>query len=561
MKSSIILKTLLILGGVIITIFLGFAYFSSQKDGELIRGIQKYNLDSAMKALDSRKAERLKINQMQMKEIVTSIAKNSSTYLMDYDINGLKKSLLFDIKKESVKAIKIWDNEVEEIFLLALKKDGEIVFDQPLPPEFEKLTQFKHSISSVNAYGKTEDLGTITFYYDESSIIKKIEKLKEDTTKEIAQFNATVDEQLAESNTQKLFIFIVALIAVLVIMSILLMHFVNKPLKQLQTGLDSFFLFLQGKQDFTKCIEIDTDDEFGQMSRSLNDNIAVSARLHEELNALYSELEEKVQIRTQELAEVNKEVQDSIEYASTIQKSFLKPASYIENYFSDSFVVWQPRDKVGGDLYIYEESENGMLFGVVDCTGHSVPGGFMTMLAGSMIKKLSHEHLDNPAKLLSELNIAIKQQLNQDGETSLSDDGLDIGLCYINKEGTQLKFAGAKIDLLYFKEGEQHIVKSNKQSIGYKRSKEEYNYINHEIHINASESFYLYSDGITDQTGGEKNFPYGNKKFKKFLLEIQDKPMLEQRELILQNLSKYQKDNSRRDDVTVIGFKIKKGEK
>jgi len=286
----------------------------------------------------------------------------------------------------------------------------------------------------------------------------------------------------------------------------------------------------------------------------------VSARLHEELNSLYSELEEKVEIRTQELAEINKEVQDSIEYASTIQRSFLKDTALIEQTLGDSFVVWQPRDKVGGDLYIYEESDEGVIFGVVDCTGHSVPGGFMTMLAGSMIKKLSNEHFSDPAKLLGELNIAIKEQLNQDIENSLSDDGLDMGLCYINKNGTTLKFAGAKMDLLYFKNAEQHIVKSNKQSIGYNRSKSDYEYTNHEIHIDSSESFYLYSDGITDQTGGEKNFPYGNKKFKAFLRDIQEKPMAEQEELILGNLLEYQKDNTRRDDVTVIGFKIKKDE-
>jgi serine phosphatase RsbU (regulator of sigma subunit) len=335
---------------------------------------------------------------------------------------------------------------------------------------------------------------------------------------------------------------------------------VINPLKTFERGLDEFFLFLQGKQEFTKHIEIKTDDEFGQMATSLNENIAVSARLHEELNSLYSELEEKVEIRTRELAQINKEVQDSIEYASTIQRSFLKDASIIEQTLSDSFVVWQPRDKVGGDLYIYEESDEGIIFGVVDCTGHSVPGGFMTMLAGSMIKKLSNDYFNDPAKLLSELNIAIKKQLNQDVDNSLSDDGLDMGLCYINREKTLLKFAGAKMDLLYFKDKEQYIVKSNKQSIGYKRSKSDYEYINHEIHIDSSESFYLYSDGITDQTGGEKNFPYGNRKFKTFLREIQDKPMVEQEELIVNNLLHYQQDNTRRDDITIIGFKIKKDE-
>ncbi|MFT5662390.1 MAG: serine phosphatase RsbU (regulator of sigma subunit) [Sulfurimonas sp.] len=560
MKKSIILKTLLILGSLIVSIFLGFGYLFSQNDNKLISDIRKYNLDSAMKALDNRQAERLAINQEQMKEIVTTIAKNASSYLMDYDSNGLKKSLEFDMKKDAVKAIQIWDNEVGEIFVLAIKDNSKVVFNDSLPKEYEKFTKFKHSINHTNAYDAVEELGMITFYYDESSIIEKIKKLKENTSIEIAKFNATVDKELEESNTIKLLMSIGALIAILFVMSILLMSFVNKPLKNLQYGLDSFFLFLQGKQDFTKRIEISSDDEFGQMATSLNENIAVSARLHEELNSLYTEVEKKVQIRTQELAEINQEVQDSIEYASTIQRSFLKDTALIEQTLGDSFVVWQPRDKVGGDLYIYEESDEGIIFGVVDCTGHSVPGGFMTMLAGSMIKKLSNDHFSDPAKLLGELNIAIKTQLNQDVENSLSDDGLDMGLCYINKNGTLLKFAGAKMDLLYFKDKEQHIVKSNKQSIGYNRSKSDYEYTNHEIHVDSSESFYLYSDGITDQTGGDKNFPYGNKKFKTFLSEIQEKPMAEQEQLIVGNLLEYQKENTRRDDITIIGFKIKKGE-
>ena len=558
MKQSIILKTLLILGSLIISIFLVFSYLFSQSDKQLIEDIQKYNLNSAIEALDNREAERLKINRMQMEEIVKTIAKNSSTYLLDYDVDGLKQSLLFDMKKRGVQAIEIWDNELEESFLLAIKKDGKIIFNLPLPKDFETFTKFQYPINYTNAYKKVEKLGVITLYYDESAIIKQIQKLKENTTEEIIKFNKTVDKQLKESNTMKMLMSIAALLAILFIMSVLLIKFVNKPLKSLQHGLDSFFLFLQGKQDYTKPIEISSDDEFGQMATSLNENIAVSAKLHKELNSLYNELEEKVKVRTEELAEINREVQDSIEYASTIQRSFLKAPSLIQEKMQDSLVIWEPRDKVGGDLYIYEESDKGILVGVVDCTGHSVPGGFMTMLAGSMIKKLSNDHFDNPAKLLCELNIAIKKQLNQDVENSLSDDGLDMGLCYINQDASLLKFAGAKIDLLYFKDKEQHIIKSNKQSIGYNRSKVDYEYTNHEIHIDNSEVFYLYSDGITDQTGGKKNFPYGNKKFKAFLETIHDRPMDEQEKLILDNLLAYQKENSRRDDITIIGFKIKK---
>lgn len=370
-----------------------------------------------------------------------------------------------------------------------------------------------------------------------------------------------VSKVLDEAKTL-IYIALFGILAIIPLVSIVIMvsirKLVIKPLKVFENGLLDFFLFLQGKKDFTQNIKIDTNDEFGVMAKSLEENIAVSARLHEELNSLYNELEEKVEMRTQELTEINKEVQDSIDYASIIQKSFLKSPTIIKEKMQDSFVIWQPRDKVGGDLYIYEESDEGVLIGVIDCTGHSVPGGFMTMLAGSMIKRLSSDYFDNPAKLLSELNKAIKKQLNQDIENPLSDDGLDMGLCYINKSGSILKFAGAKLDLLYFKNKEPHIIKSNKQSIGYNRSKLDYDYTNYEIKINGSESFYLYSDGITDQTGGEKNFPYGNRKFKAFLGNIQDKPMLEQEKVILENLLEYQKDNSRRDDVTLIGFKIKK---
>ena len=560
MKKSIILKTLFILGSLIVTIFLAFGFLFSENDKKLINDIQKYNLNSAMVALDARLSDKLEFNQNEMIDTVEKISVHSSEFLLNFDPHGLKRILEFQIQKEGAKAIKIWDNEIGEIFLLAIKENGAVTFVQSLPQDYLQYKSITHEITNLTN-NKKEILGVATFYYDESFIVKEIEILKQQTENKISKFNSTIDKELYQSNKIKFILSMVALIAILIVMSILLMSFVNKPLKKLQYGLDSFFLFLQGKQDYTKNIEISSNDEFGQMSKSLNDNISVSKKLHEELNSLYNDLEKKVQLRTTELASINKEVQDSIEYAATIQKSFLKQESLIKEKFSEVCIIWEPRDKVGGDLYIFEESEDGIIFGVVDCTGHSVPGGFMTMLAGSIIKKLSNEYFTNPAMLLSELNIAIKKQLNQDVEKSLSDDGLDMGLCYINKEQSLLRFAGAKLDLLYFKDNQEHIIKSNKQSIGYKRSKSNYEYTNHDIHIHSSESFYLYSDGITDQTGGDKNFPYGNKKFKKFLLSIQEKPMNKQKELILENLKNYQTTNTRRDDITVIGFKIKKGTK
>ena len=555
MTKSIIYKILFGLFAVIFCILTVSGYLFVQNDKELIADIREYNLNSAMKALDLRLETSLRDNQAKMEDITSMISKNSSLFLLNFDVDGLKESLIFDMEVEGVKAIKVWDGNMNFQFLLAYKQDGVIFFGEYLPREFDDFTQLKKQISS-SEQGEEQELGELTLYYDESLIVNYINGLKENTRDEINNFNTALNNQLLQANIIKLYIGIGFLITILVVSTFLLVVFVNKPLKRVKTGLDDFFLFLQGKKESPQEIILNSSDEFGQMARSLNTNIAVSAALHEEIRQLNTHLEKKVALRTQELSEINKEVQDSIEYASTIQRSFLTKPDTIRERIRDSFVIWEPRDQVGGDLYIYEETVEGILFGVVDCTGHSVPGGFMTMLAGSLLKNLTNKLSNNPAKILSELNIAIKQQLNQEGSDSLSDDGLDMGLCFIQKDGTLMRYAGAKTDLIYFKGDEINIIKSNKQSIGYKRSKSDYEYTNHEIHVEKLESFYLYSDGITDQTGGDKGFPYGNRRFKKLLCSIQEKTMKNQQQIIQETLKKYQGDDHRRDDVTVIGFKL-----
>jgi len=556
LKQSIIFKTLLIIGSIIIIIFIASGYLVSQSDNKLIAKIIDYNLTSTMKALDSRQEISLKKNQLEMEAVTNMIVKNSSTFLQNFDIDGLKDSLLFDMNGEGIKAIKVWDSSMQEQFLLAYKENGKILFKKVLPQDFNKFTQFKKPILNLSDTVYANKIGEITLYYDESIITKAINELKKQSINEIKEFNKTIDRELAHSNLVKLTIAIGLLIIILIVISILLMLYVNKPLKILQSGLDDFFLFLQNKKGLPQAITLETRDEFGQMAFSLNENISVSSKLHEEIRELNINLEQKVEDRTQELAETNRELQDSIEYASIIQKSFVKDISLIKSSVTDALVIWQPRDKVGGDLYIHEECDEGILMGVVDCTGHSVPGGFMTMLAGSVIKRLANEYFNNPAKLLSELNFSIKAQLSQDGESSLSDDGLDMGLCFINKQKSMLIYSGAKLDLVYFKNNEINVIKANKQSIGYKKSNIDYEYTNHKIHVDGLESFYLYSDGITDQVGGSKNFPYGNKKFKQLLSSIQDKTMSEQETVMKETLMTYQGENIRRDDVTVLGFQL-----
>jgi serine phosphatase RsbU (regulator of sigma subunit) len=252
------------------------------------------------------------------------------------------------------------------------------------------------------------------------------------------------------------------------------------------------------------------------------------------------------------------EIASSIQYANNIQKSFLTPPDQITTSFPNHLLIWLPKDIVSGDLYIYQEYPDGLLIGVADCTGHGVPGGFMTILAGSNIRRIARGIFYNPAKILQKLNCAIKDQLRQDEDNRLSNDGLDIALCFIPKKRSYAIYAGAQIDLVTIDPHNKHLqtIKADKQSLGYKKSKRDYLYTNHKIELSHGKRLYLYSDGYIDQVGGKKGFIYGNKKLKQLLLSIQDHPMHIQKEKLLAELNRYQGEQERRDDITIFGIQI-----
>jgi len=300
LKQSILFKTLLILGSLIIIIFICLGYLILQNDRELISKIVNYNLSSVMETLDKNQEVQLKINQQQMEYTVNMIVKNSSPLLLDFDKNGLKKSLSFDIEKEGVQAIQIWDSIMNEMFLLALKEDGKVFFKKVLPARFTRFTKFQKPITVVED-GNVQKIGEIALYYDESIIINEIKKLKDDAKNKIDNFNTVIDKELLDAVVMKLYIAIGSLMAILAIISILLTVFVNKPLNIVKNGLDNFFLFLQNKKDFVEKINLHSNDELGQMAQSLNRNIAVSAKLHEEINELNTNLEKLVEEKTKKV--------------------------------------------------------------------------------------------------------------------------------------------------------------------------------------------------------------------------------------------------------------------
>ena len=307
-----------------------------------------------------------------------------------------------------------------------------------------------------------------------------------------------------------------------------------------------------------------SQDEIGVLTASF-------VEMSQELKASYQQLEEyshtleqKVAERTRELHEslrhveaANQKIMESIEYAKLIQHALLPNWEEFQARFPQSFLLWQPRDVVGGDMFFAEFSGDRGLLAVLDCTGHGVPGAFMTMIASSTLSRIVRdEKCCNPAEALQRLNTVIKHVLHQNHASKLSDNGLDAAMCCIDFTARTLLFAGAKLSLFKVSGSEIEMVKGDRQSIGYKRSPEQFAFTNHQIAYHRDANFYIATDGYFDQIGQETGARFGTQRFKALLEAQRLRPFDEQREAFIHAFETYRGQRTRLDDVTVLGFRI-----
>lgn len=269
---------------------------------------------------------------------------------------------------------------------------------------------------------------------------------------------------------------------------------------------------------------------------------------------LSRELERQVDERTQELKEKNEKIMDSIEYAKMIQESILPPPDELGKVFKEHFVLYRPRDIVGGDFYWLKRVGSGYILAVGDCTGHGVPGALMTMAVNSALNYIANEICqDNPALILKEMDRFLKQTLNKENSDSNMDHGLDIGVVYVSK--SSIMFAGAKMNL-YLKDSHGlSMLKGDSRNIGYKGLDDMYEFTNHILNIDGEETFYITTDGYPDQNGGDKDYAFGRRRFEEMLNKIYSIGLPSQVELIERELKEYMRGEPQRDDILVIGFK------
>lgn len=278
------------------------------------------------------------------------------------------------------------------------------------------------------------------------------------------------------------------------------------------------------------------------------------------------ELELKVQERTNELnltlkkvKEANDHIMESIRYSRLIQTSLLPDPRRVREILPQSFFIWKPRDIVGGDMYYCESFESGIIIALIDCTGHGVPGAFMTMLAVSGLQRvIGEEKVMEPSIILKRMNHIIKTSLQQNSRESKSNDGLDAAICYYDFQTKEMLFAASRLNLYIMDNGVMDIIKGDPHSIGYVSSDLFYEFTTHRIpQADLGKIFYITTDGYVDQLGGTRNRRFGSKQFKQLIMDNHSLDFAEQKKKFVQTLRSYRDDNPRTDDVTLTGFMLK----
>ncbi|MFH0843530.1 MAG: SpoIIE family protein phosphatase [Bacteroidota bacterium] len=267
-------------------------------------------------------------------------------------------------------------------------------------------------------------------------------------------------------------------------------------------------------------------------------------------------LEEKVRERTAEIEAQKEEITSSIEYASRIQHAMLPMEEHFRNNFSDHFIFFKPRDIVSGDFYWIGEDDKSVYLTVGDCTGHGVPGAFMSTLGISTLNEIIANNKSLQAnKVLNLLRNKTMKSLHQTGKEGEASDGMDISFCMLSKDRKKLHYAGAYNPLFIFQNGEFKEYKANRMPIGIYYG-EEVPFTNYAISVEKGDTLYLFSDGLADQFGGPDGSKFKKSNLKKILSEIYNRPLSEQRNILEAELLKWQGSLAQVDDITIIGVRI-----
>lgn len=264
---------------------------------------------------------------------------------------------------------------------------------------------------------------------------------------------------------------------------------------------------------------------------------------------------EQIGQRKAELELREKNITDSLVYAQRIQEAMLPSQEYFRNHFKDSFILYKPRDIISGDFYWIGEKKDKVFVVAADCTGHGVPGALMSMIGLEILNKtINDDNIEDPSLILDVLNRALEKTFSREKNLgTIIRDGMDIGLCVIDKKNKTIKYSGAFFPLYLIRENNLIEIKGDKLIIGMNPSG--LSYTNHDIDIREEDILYIFSDGYVDQFGGNENKKFMYRRFRHLLMTIHSFPVNDQRSILDENIRTWMGANPQIDDILVIGFK------
>lgn len=285
-------------------------------------------------------------------------------------------------------------------------------------------------------------------------------------------------------------------------------------------------------------------------------------------------LEAEIREQRREIDEKSKDIRDSIEYARRIQRSFMDVEDKIRTHTQEAFIFFQPRDVVSGDFYwfinyklgrevisesgmVYQQGSRVLVMAAADCTGHGVPGAFMSMIGNSLLDQTArNQNVRSPAAALDYVNAGLKKHLNKNFDGMPLRDGMDIALCSIDFDDMQMEFAAANNPAYMIRNHQLIVLEAESQALTASPDSEPKPFTNQQFKLQKGDCIYVFTDGYADQFGGEKGKKFMYKRFKEFLLEIHQLPMQEQKQRLRENFEKWKGSNEQVDDVLVMGIRM-----
>lgn len=264
----------------------------------------------------------------------------------------------------------------------------------------------------------------------------------------------------------------------------------------------------------------------------------------------------KIEKQKDQLTKQKKAITDSIVYAERIQSAVLPNEEYIDNLLKDYFILLKPRDIVSGDFYWIDGNRSKVIVVAADCTGHGVPGAFMSMLGISILNQVANPaNTDEAGQILDTLREHLTTTLWQTGKENDTRDGMDLSMCIIDFKNKKLQFAGAYNPLVIIRNGEVIVYKGNKMPVGYHIAKMT-EFTTHNILLQKGDCLYMFSDGYADQFGGPDDKKFKSATLRELLLNISNSPMSDQKVNLNETIEAWKGISEQIDDILVIGIRV-----